>query len=159
MHGPHWLDDREERAWRRYLRMHTRLSGRLNRELQRGAGLSEADYEVLVNLSEAPAGQMRAFELSRSMQWEKSRLSHQLTRMAGRGLVERVECESDGRGAHVVITGAGRSVIEAAAPRHVEDVRRYFLEPLTPAQLDCLTEIADSVLSRLDEADESDGCG
>ena len=159
MGNSHWLDDREEQAWRQYLRMGTRLSARLNRELQRSAGLSGADYEVLVNLSEAPGGRMRAFELGRALNWEKSRLSHQLTRMAGRGLVEREECSSDGRGAHVVLTSAGQDAIEAAAPRHVEDVRRFFLEPLTGDQLDALAAIAGAVVARLDEADDGDGCG
>lgn len=154
-----WLDRREQEAWRNFLRMESRLSARLNRELQRNDGLSEADYEVLVHLSEAPGGRMRAFELSRALRWEKSRLSHHLTRMAGRGLIERAECRTDGRGADVVLTGCGRAAIEAAAPRHVEDVRRYFVDPLTPAQLDALTEIADAVLTRLGEEDDIEGCG
>lgn len=104
---------------------------------------------MLVHLSEAPDERLRSFQLSAALQWEKSRLSHHLTRMQGRGLVTRQECRTDGRGAFVVLTDAGRAAIEEAAPFHVTDVRHAFIEVLTPAQLDALAEIAEAVLARL----------
>lgn len=145
-----WLDEREHRAWRGYLRANTLLSARLNRELQRHAELSNADYEVLVNLSEAADRRLRPFELGEAMQWEKSRLSHHLKRMEARGLVVREECPSDARGAFVVVTDAGMAAITAAAPLHVDEVRRSFIDVLTSEQLDALIEISDAVLTALD---------
>jgi DNA-binding MarR family transcriptional regulator len=154
--APRWLDEREQAAWRGMLQMYQQVMARLNRNLVVESGLSEGDYAILVSLSEAPEGHLRAFELARWLLWEKSRLSHQLTRMERRGLVRREECPSDARGAFVVITEAGRTAIEAAAPRHVEDVRHWFLDALSPQQLDALSDVATTVLSRL-EAD-GDGC-
>jgi len=144
-----WLDEREARAWRGYTRMQVQLAARLHRNLLRATGLSLPDYEVLVHLSEAPEGRLRSFQLSAALQWEKSRLSHHLTRMQRRGLVVRRECETDGRGAFVVLTPAGRTAIEAAAPAHVADVRAALIDALTPAQLDALVEITDAVLARM----------
>ncbi len=129
--------------------MERRLSGRVARDLQRETGLSGADYEVLVNLSEAPEGRLRAFQLGGATGWEKSRLSHHITRMEDRGLVRREACATDSRGAFVVLTVAGREAIEAAAPRHVEHVRRWFVDALTPAQLDALADISDVILAKL----------
>ena len=157
MNEPRWLDEREARAWRGYARMQAQLSARLHRSLQRRTGLSLSDYEVLVHLSEAPDGHLRSFQLSAALQWEKSRLSHHLTRMEARGLVSREECSSDGRGAFVVLTAAGRAAIEAAAPTHVADVRETFIDVLTPAQLDALAEIAETVLERLSSGDDAGG--
>lgn len=154
-----WLDEREARAWRRFQRMHTQLSARLDRHLVQDAGMSSADYAVLVGLSEAPQGRLRAFELGAELQWEKSRLSHQLRRMEQRGLVRREECPSDARGLIVVLTPAGRAAIEEAAPQHVEDVRRYFVDPLTAGQLDEMARIAAAVLARLDDGTDRDDCG
>jgi DNA-binding MarR family transcriptional regulator len=131
------------------------LTPRVARELQRETGLSGADYEVLVQLSEAPGDRLRAFELSGLTQWEKSRLSHHITRMAERGLVKRESCPTDNRGAFVVMTAAGRRAIEAAAPLHVEHVRRWFINALTPEQLDALAEISDAVMATLDDDPES----
>jgi DNA-binding MarR family transcriptional regulator len=156
MSEPRWLDDREARAWRGYEHMRGQLSARLEHNLLRDAGLSGADYAVLVNLSEAPGGRMRAFELGRAMHWEKSRLSHQVTRMARRGLVRREVCPSDARGSFVALTDEGLAVIEAAAPGHVEDVRRYFIDLLTPAQLDVIADATAAVLARLAEEDTAD---
>ncbi len=153
MSEPRWLDEREARAWRGYNRMRVQLSARLNRRLLRGAGLSLADYEVLVNLSEASDGRLRAFQLGDALQWEKSRLSHHLTRMQRRGLVQREGCSTDGRGAFVVLTDAGRAAIDRAAPEHVQDVRRAFVDVLSPAQLDALDEISQAVLARLSADD------
>lgn len=153
---PHWLDEREQAVWRGLLQMNQQLLARLNRNLIVESGVSDGDYAILVALSEAPEHRLRAFELARSLLWEKSRLSHQLTRMERRGLVRREECPTDARGAFVVITEEGRTMIEAAAPRHVEHVRRWFIDALSPQQLDALADVVSTVLNGL-EAD-SDGC-
>jgi DNA-binding MarR family transcriptional regulator len=150
---PRWLDPSEDRAWRRFLSMQIQLRRLLGRELQNETGLSEADYIVLVHLSETPGGRLRPFELGRAAGWEKSRLSHHLTRMERRGLVQRQNCLTDNRGALVTLTAEGRSAIEAAAPFHVEQVRRWFLSALTSDQLEGLTAISDAVLAGLDAVD------
>ncbi|HEU0087837.1 MAG TPA: MarR family winged helix-turn-helix transcriptional regulator [Pseudonocardiaceae bacterium] len=149
-----WLDDGEQRAWRAYLRMHGQLTARLNRQLQAESGLSLADYEVLVHLSETPDGRLRPFELQRGLSWEQSRLSHHLTRMQHRGLIRREGCTEDGRGAFVVLTGAGRRAVEAAAPGHVDTVRKLFFDGLTGDQITLLGQLSTQVLTRLDESTE-----
>lgn len=138
--------------------MQTRLFAQLNRQLQRESGLSGADYEVLACLSETLSGRLRAFELGRITQWEKSRLSHHLTRMEQRGLVARETCASDSRYAEIVLTAAGRDAIESAAARHVAHVRSWFVDAMTPEQLDQFGHLCDSVSARLDDA-EPDACG
>lgn len=148
-----WLTEWEQAVWRRLIALQRRLPAALSRQVQRDSGLSGADYEILVNLSESPRGRMRAFEISKATQWEKSRLSHHLTRMEQRGLVERKTCAQDSRYADVVLTPAGRAAIEQAAPLHVAYVRRWFVDALTPGQLDALAEICDAVLARLDQDD------
>ncbi|KAB8182855.1 MarR family winged helix-turn-helix transcriptional regulator [Microbispora catharanthi] len=150
MNSPRWLDPDEQRAWRAYLRMQGRLTARLNRQLQADSGLSLADYEVLVHLTDREEGRLRPYELQRDLQWEQSRLSHHLTRMQRRGLVRREECADDGRGAYVVITEEGRRAITAAAPGHVETVRRLFFDGLTREQVTALERLAADVLGRLD---------
>ena len=148
---PRWLNPQEAQAWRQFLRMSSRLRRQLGAELQRTTKLSAADYEVLVNLSEAPDGRLRPSQLGGAIDWEKSRLSHHVSRMEQRGLVKRVACKTDARGAWVAITAGGRRAIEKAAPDHVEQARQLFFDALTPAQLDALTEISEAVLSKLDQ--------
>ena len=92
-----WLDPREERVWRRYRRMVTLLEGQLARELTDATGLSMAEYTVLSNLAEAEERRFRVTELAEKMQWEQSRLSHQLRRMEERGMVSRKRAETDAR--------------------------------------------------------------
>ena len=149
MSDPRWLEGVEHDAWRGWVEVGSRLEERLNRQLQHDSGLSSADYEVLVNLSEADEGRLRSFQLGALIRWEKSRLSHHLTRMEKRGLIAREECPTDGRGAYVVLTPAGRSAIETAAPLHVEEVRRLFVDLLTEEQLAQLVDITGSVLEVL----------
>jgi len=149
-----WLDDDEQRTWRAFLRLHSRLDVALGRHLQAGSELSQADFGVLVQLTETPDGRSRAYELGRFLEWEKSRLSHHLTRMEKRGLVVRQECPTDRRGAFVAVTPAGRRAIKAAAPAHVREVRRLVFDALTPEQVASLREISETLLQRLDQ----DGC-
>ncbi|GLW93526.1 MarR family winged helix-turn-helix transcriptional regulator [Actinokineospora globicatena] len=138
---PRWLDDRESRVWRAYLALHTELHAVLERELAADSGLSLADYALLVPLSESPGGVVRARDLAVSVGWERSRLSHHLTRMQGRGLVVRETCPEDARGSMVRITPEGMATITAAAPSHVATVRRTFIDPLTEADLTALDDI------------------
>ena len=152
-----WLTEREQRAWRAYLDMNSRLTARLNRELQDESGLSIADFSVLVQLSEHVDARMRVLELARALRWEKSRLSHQLSRMQQRGLVERSNCTEDRRGAFMLLTDRGREAIEQAAPRHVEAVRQYLFDALTDDQVRTLEAIAGVVVARLDAAGAVDG--
>lgn len=151
--GPVWLDEREQRAWRSFIALRDRLTTTLHRQLQRDTGLSDADYGVLVQLSEAPEDRLRHYELGAALGWEKSRLSHHLKRMAGRGLVEPQECPEDNRGGFVALTAAGRAAIEAASPVHVAQVRRWFIDRLTAEQLDALIAIHDAVVPGLDGRD------
>jgi DNA-binding MarR family transcriptional regulator len=144
-----WLTEEEQRAWRGLLRMTSQLNARMNRQLLQDYGVSLADYDVLVVLSEAPEGRLRVFEVADALAWEQSRVSHQLARMQRRGLVAREGCASDARGAFAVLTEAGRAAIERAAPAHVETVRQLVFDGLSHDQLAALTEIATHVLDRL----------
>jgi len=146
---PRWLTPAESRAWRALHQLGGPLAAALNRQLVRDSALSTADYEVLVVLSETPTGVLRAGELGRATGWEKSRLSHHLKRMVARGLVERRGCITDGRGLMVAITPHGMSTIEMAAPGHVEAVREYVIDLLTPAQLEVLAQVGEAVGARL----------
>jgi DNA-binding MarR family transcriptional regulator len=148
---PKWLTDDEQRAWRALLQMTSRLDARLNRDLQQSSGLSLADYDVLVLLTEASDGRLRVFEIADDLQWEQSRLSHHLARMERRGLVAREECTTDRRGAFVVLTAAGRDAIEKAAPEHVDTVRQLVFDGLSKEQVTTLESFVSRVLSRLDD--------
>ena len=150
MKSVRWLDEREERAWRALQFMQMRLEGALARQLAAESGLSYPDYVVLVALTDAGDGTRRVFELARDLGWEKSRLSHHLTRMEERGLVKKKPCATDRRGAHVVVTKRGRKEIELAAPGHVSAVRQLFVDRLTPSQLDAVGDAAEAVLAAFD---------
>ena len=145
-----WLDDDEQHAWRAFVRMQARLAAELNRQLQATANLSLADYEVLVQLTDAAEERLRPYELQKALDWEQSRLSHHLSRMQRRDLVRREDCDDDGRGAYIVLTDAGRRAIISAAPDHVETVRHLFFDALKPAQVTALRRLATQVLDRLD---------
>jgi DNA-binding MarR family transcriptional regulator len=149
MGEPRWLDDRQQRAWRGYLAMQARLQAQLNRRLQAESGLSLADFDVLVALTDRPDAPIRVLELAESLQWEKSRLSHHLSRMQGRGLIRRQECLDDARGAFIVLTAEGRRAIERAAPPHVDAVRELVFDGLDADEVDALARISESVLDRI----------
>jgi DNA-binding MarR family transcriptional regulator len=151
MDNVRWLDERELRAWRSLQFMQMRLEGELARQLAADSGLSYPDYLVLVALTDRPDGRMRLFELAEALGWEKSRVSHQVARMAERRLVAKEKCDSDRRGAFVVVTAVGRREIEAAAPGHVAAVRRLFVDRLTADQLDAVGDAAEIVLAALGE--------
>ena len=135
---PHWLDDREQAAWRQVIAGTTRLLDDLDRDLRVAHDLTLADYEILVHLSEADEQRLRMNELADLALVSRPRLTHRVNRMEGRGLVEREACPTDRRGTFAVLTPAGRDAIVAAAPTHVASVRRLVVDVLSGRQLDVL---------------------
>jgi DNA-binding MarR family transcriptional regulator len=142
-----WLTDEQQRVWRDYLAMATRLQTAMHRQLQQDCELSLSDYDVLVALSER--GPLRINELAETLAWEQSRLSHQLRRMRGRGLVLRHGSDDDRRGAVVELTAGGRAALEAAAPGHVELVRSAMFDGLSDSQLRAFGAVVETVAGRL----------
>ncbi|MHB8463642.1 MAG: MarR family winged helix-turn-helix transcriptional regulator [Acidimicrobiales bacterium] len=149
MPKPRWLDPGQAHVWRAYLDLNRELTGALEAELQCDAGLSGADYTVLVPLSETSGGVLRARELCAEIGWDRSRLSHQVSRMEQRGLVDREECVEDGRGLMVRLTRAGRAAIEGAAPGHAAATRRLFFDLLSDDELATLAAVLDRLLENL----------
>jgi DNA-binding MarR family transcriptional regulator len=141
------LTKRELKAWQPFVQLLEVLRSRIERQLQADSGLSVADYAVLSSLTEAPGGRLRAYELSHELGWDKSRLHHQLTRMANRGLIQREAFGS--RGVIAAVTTDGWRTIEKAAPAHAQQVRRLFVDRLTPAKLDELGDISRTLLESL----------
>lgn len=125
------------------------LDFRLNRDLQEEHQLALADYELLVRLSEAPAGQARMSTLAEQVASSKSRVSHQVGRMEKTGLVRREECPSDGRGVIAVITSHGLEVLRGAAPTHVRGVRDNLVNLLSDDERTVLAEVFERVISHL----------
>lgn len=143
-----WLTDEEQRAWRAYIRLAQLLMRQLDRDLH-PFGLSMHDYEILVELSEAPRHRLRMTELADRTAQSRSRLSHQVNRMEARGLVSREGCPGDKRGTFTVLTAQGRAAIDQVAPSHVASVRKHFLDQLDPAELTALTDAYGPVLEKL----------
>jgi DNA-binding MarR family transcriptional regulator len=142
-----WLSDDEQRLWRDYLLMTGRLQMAMNRQLHQACGITLADYDVLVALSER--GCLRINDLGALLGWEQSRVSHQLRRMRERGLVSRSGTSADGRGAEVDLTDAGRDRLRAAAPGHAELVRSVVFDGMTSKRARALRQWTSEVLGRL----------
>jgi len=145
---PRWLTTEEQRAWRAYIRLAQLLMRQLDRDLN-PFGLSMHEYEILVELSEAPHRRMRMTELADRTAQSRSRLSHQINRMEGRGLVSREGCEGDKRGTFAVLTQHGAATISEVAPHHVASVRRHFIDQLSSVELTALTGAYEPLLAEL----------
>ncbi|MEU8085281.1 MarR family transcriptional regulator [Micromonospora sp. NPDC049101] len=144
-----WLDPDEQRTWRAYLAASRMLMDTLDRELQREAGMPHAYYEILVRLSEAPGRQLRMSELAQAAGSSRSRLSHAVARLEAAGWVRREECPTDRRGQIALLTDEGFATLAAAAPGHVEGVRRHLFDALSPAQVDQLRRISETLADHL----------
>ncbi len=142
--------------WRTMRAMNEQLSRELDRQLQRDAGISQADYGILITLFEAPDRRMRTGELGELLAWEKSRVSHQVARMEARGLVERVVCESDGRGTWVTLATDGKRALLGAMREHAVAIRDLFLDDLDDAEKQVMLRAMTRVLAKLNAACEAE---
>jgi DNA-binding MarR family transcriptional regulator len=134
--------------WRAFLAANARLTLRIDRQLQQEAGLAQGEYGTLAAILDTPDRAMRIGELATQLGWEKSRVSHLVTRMQRRGLIERAPTAEDGRGTRITVTPEGRRALLAAVRGHAEEVRRAFLENIAPEE----RAVLQRVLQRIGDA-------
>lgn len=143
---PRWLDDEERDAWIGLMTLFFRLPAALDRQLRRDAGLSHFDYQVMVMLSSRPDRTLRMSELSDLTEGSPPRLSQVASRLEKAGWLARRPDPDDGRSTLATLTDEGFEVLAAAAPAHVEEVRRQVFDPLTRNQVQQLKRITDRIL-------------
>lgn len=140
------LTQEQRFLWRAFSTMSRQLARAVDARLHEDAGISSAEFEILQALDERPDHQARARELAEMLAWEKSRISHQVTRMVNRGLVNRAECATDLRGTWVSLAPAGKRALEQALPGYHDEVRARFSSLLDSTQIDTLTQVALGVI-------------
>jgi DNA-binding MarR family transcriptional regulator len=148
-----WLDDDEQRTWRAFLTAQRLLTDRLERQLQRDAGLPHAYYEILVNLSEAPDRTLRMSQLAETSLSSRSRLSHAVARLEAAGWVRRRGCAEDRRGAFAELTPEGLAKLDEAARGHVAAVRADLFAALTREQQHALRDASEALVAHLSTGD------
>ena len=144
---PRWLTQEEQAFWRLLLATVRKVTRCIEETLVADHGLSTSEFAVLVSLSEDPERQVRLRDLCVDLDWDRSRASHQITRMQRRGLVTKTRCSGDARGVIVQITPEGSERLVAAVPEHVESVRRLIFDDLDPADIPHLTKLLETVLA------------
>jgi DNA-binding MarR family transcriptional regulator len=142
-----WLSEQEQRTWRLFLQACESVFAATDAQLIRDSGLPHGYYEILVHLSEAPGRALRMTQLARASSYSKIRLSHAVNRLEERGWVQRMECPTDRRGQIAQLTDEGFAALAAAAPGHVEQVRRSLIDVLTPEQIEHLHEISAAIIA------------
>lgn len=144
------LEPEEWELWETWMRAHRLLVRELDRGLQRECGISKAEFSVLVTLHQAPGREMRVGDLVDSLDWEKSRVSHQLTRMENRGLVAQTQGGPSGRRTSIGLTAQGRRVVQAAILVHGGNIRRYFFDSLAPDQAATIRAWSEQVIDHVE---------
>ncbi|MFF5141665.1 MarR family winged helix-turn-helix transcriptional regulator [Streptomyces sp. NPDC013157] len=144
------LEPREWEFWDVWMRAQRLLTTELERGLQRACDISKAEFSVLVTLWQAGGREMRVGELSESLDWDKSRVSHQLTRMEKRGFVQRTRYGADGRRAGIGLTAEGRRAAQSAVLVHGANIRRHVLDSLTPEQASVIRSWSEQAVDRLE---------
>lgn len=151
MDNPPWLDAEEMRIWRGFVEASGRVDYELGQALKRNADMTHDDYEVLVLLSETPDHRMRMTEMSQRLVHSQSRLTQRVDRLVKRGWVCREQCDEDRRGVNAVITAAGMTQIETAAPDHVRDVRAFLIDLIEPDERKIFADVLERVATHARE--------
>ncbi|MFJ3404089.1 MarR family winged helix-turn-helix transcriptional regulator [Promicromonospora sp. NPDC090134] len=136
-----WLTPDEEAAWRAFRRMLVAVTERTAKDLA-GTSLSLPDYDVLSTLAERDHHRWGLRDLAAKMEWSRSRLSHQISRMQTRGLVDRLPDDADGRGVVLQLTEAGYAALRGATATHLASVRNRFVDHLSPDELETIRGLA-----------------
>ena len=150
---PRRLTDAELELFQTFHLMRRGFDRTLDAQLQHDDGISISELEVLMALTRSPGRRLRVRDLVDVTGWEKSRVSHQVTRMVARGFVERQECAEDRRASWIHLTGEGRRVVVRALPEHSATIRRILFDALSLEQQDQLLGIARTMNSAITAED------
>jgi len=140
------LSEGELRAWQAFLRTHRSVTGTLDAELIREQRLPLGSYEVLLILSRAPNRALRMSDVAGMSMLSRSGMTRLVDRLESEGLVERMTCDSDGRGVYAVLTDAGFDRLRTASRTHLRGVRDHFTSRLSPDELDELSRLLAKLL-------------
>lgn len=142
--------------WRAFVRAQAHVSRRLDEDLRTEHGLSLQEYVALLILVESPERRLRMGRLAEALNLSKSGATRLIDRLVGDGLVERVSCPSDARGAEAALTGAGVDRLRTAAPTHLRGIADYFLSAIETDDLAVVERTMRDVGDRLCASRESD---
>src|ERR1700677_5055224 len=134
------LSPQEFRVWHAFRLMHEDVLGRVGRDITQATGLTGPEFGVLSRLAGPGKGEMRQQVLARMMAWDKSRLSHQLTRMHERSHMERRRVYE--KTVLIARTKLGREKLDAARPVHAASVRRNLSSRLTQEQIESIVPVS-----------------
>lgn len=152
MSDTRWLNENELAAWMAYLVATHRLERRVEDQLKADSGLTHAQYEILVHLSQRPDRQMRMTEIAHQLIISKSGLTYQIGQLEKRGLVARKTCPSDERGVLAVLTEEGARCLERTAPGHVAVVRAFLIDRLTAEEIEIMRQIMTKATAAMEAA-------
>ena len=141
----HWLTKEQQHIWRQYLAATSWIDTFLEEAL-RPFDLGLGEYEILVELSEAPEHRMRMSDLAAAVRQSRSRLTHTAKRLEAKKLIARGHCPDDRRGVVATLTPAGYDLLRAAAPTHVQSVRDCFIDVVPRKEFEALGRAMAAVL-------------
>jgi DNA-binding MarR family transcriptional regulator len=135
-------------TWTRFLKAHSAITRRLERDLAVAHGLTLSGYDVLIQLMHAPGGRLRPVELAKAVVLTRSGITRLVQGLERAGLVERVDCPEDARGFLVALTPGGLELVRRARATHLEGVAELFSDRYTEDELETLS----GLLERLPDA-------
>lgn len=135
------LTQSEMNAWRGFRRMGEVIASRIGREITQKTGLSSADFTILMQLSMNGGNHQRQCDIQTFLEWDKTRLSHQLSRMETRGLIEKKS--EDRNSSFISMTDKGRLQLSMAQPVHQNGIYEHFAKWLSEEDLEAMIRITD----------------
>jgi DNA-binding MarR family transcriptional regulator len=145
------LTDEQIGTWRALVAVHARLSVQLEADLVAEHGLPLIEYEVMVQLLDAPEQRLRMTELADRVVLSRSGITRLVDRMERDGLVLRAVCDEDGRGTYAVLTEAGTARLRDASGTYFRGLRTYLVDRADGRDVTALRAVLDAVLGE-DEA-------
>jgi DNA-binding MarR family transcriptional regulator len=141
-------------AWYAMLQATTRLTERMNAELEAEAGIPLSWFEVLAKITWAPEACSRMGALADDLLLSRGGATRLIARMEEAGLVRREIPAHDRRATYAYVTEKGQAALERAAPIHLGKVDEYLKQHLTEEELDVLARAMGKVLRGLGTEDD-----
>ena len=143
------ISPEEFRAYAALIASSTLLQRAVERNLREQAELTQVQFEILMNLSNAGDSGIRMAQLADALIVSRSGLSYQVAQLESRGWITRERSADDERGVVARITPKGERMRKRVFAGHTDIVRSAFLDVVEPGERSTLTAALERVAARL----------
>jgi len=140
------LSDLQIRAWRNFITSHALLIDRIDSELAAAQQIPLHDYDVLIELAEAPDHRLRLSDLADRVVLTRGGITRAVKKLEEAGMLTREADPQDRRGVYAILTEQGHTALSKAWSVYAQGIMAHFARHLNESEAQQLITLFERII-------------